>query len=48
MDQVEFLFVGPRIFEIFDLEDAVHRNAGIVRLDLATYEREVQVGLNGA
>ena len=34
MDQIEFLLVDPLIFEIFDLEDAVYRNAGIVRPDL--------------
>jgi hypothetical protein len=48
MDQIEFLLVGPLVFEIFNLKGAVYGNAGVVRLDLE-HEREfIQVGLDGA
>jgi hypothetical protein len=40
MDQVEFLFVGPLVFEIFDLEDTVYRNARVVRPDYFACWRE--------
>jgi len=40
MDQIELLFVGPLVLKILDLEDAVYRDAGIVRPDLFVYERD--------
>jgi len=44
MDQIEFLLIGPLVFEIFNLEGAVYGNAVNVRLDLEPERGSYKLG----